>query len=115
MKAWNDPPGTSAPLGATVSAAGVNFSVFSKDASHVMLNAYWEPLTFEIPLDESGESLSWRRCIDTAAAPDDIHRFAAAPAAPASRCLAQPRSLVLLAARLPAGHDRAGAACSTDR
>ena len=83
---------------------------------HVMLNAYWEPLTFEIPLDESGESLSWRRCIDTAAAaPDDIHRFAAAPAAPGSRCLAQPRSLVLLAARLPAGHDRAGAARSTGR
>jgi isoamylase len=81
---------------------------------HVMLNAYWEPLSFEIPLDEGGEPLSWRRCIDTAAAPpDDIHRFAAAPAAPAGRCAAQPRSLVLLAARLPPGLDRAGATSST--
>src|SRR5687768_2512657 len=37
MKAWNDQPGTSAPLGATVCAAGVNFSVFSKDATAVEL------------------------------------------------------------------------------
>ena len=37
MKAWNDQPGTSAPLGATVCAAGVNFSVFSKDATGVEL------------------------------------------------------------------------------
>jgi len=80
----------------------------------VMLNAYWEPLSFEIPLDERGTSLSWRKCIDTAAAPpDDIHRFAAAPAAPGGRCLAEPRSLVLLAARLLSGHDHSGATSST--
>ncbi len=75
---------------------------------HVMLNAYWEPLTFEIPPDERGEPFSWRRCIDTAAVPpDDINRWAAAPAAPAGHCVAQPRSLVLLAARLAQGHDSA--------
>jgi isoamylase len=39
---------------------------------HVMLNAYWEPLTFELP-PASGAGRSWRRIVDTAkAAPDDF-------------------------------------------
>ncbi len=40
---------------------------------HVILNAYWEPLDFELPrVDEAGENL-WFRWIDTALeSPDDI-------------------------------------------
>ena len=47
---------------------------------HLILNAYWEPLEFEIPpLPESG--LSWKRWIDTALdSPDDIVPWQAAPA-----------------------------------
>ncbi len=37
MKTWNDKPGLSAPLGATVTREGVNFSVFSKNATSVDL------------------------------------------------------------------------------
>ena len=40
---------------------------------HGMFNAYWEPLTFEVPAVPSGNQTAWRRCIDTAlASPDDI-------------------------------------------
>ena len=31
---------------------------------HVMLNAYWEPLVFELPAAAAGRS--WRRLVDTA-------------------------------------------------
>ena len=32
---------------------------------HLILNAYWEPLDFELPPRQSGVELSWRRWIDT--------------------------------------------------
>src|SRR5262249_61929589 len=38
---------------------------------HGILNAYWEPLTFELPPTDRQQW--WRRCIDTALdSPDDI-------------------------------------------
>jgi len=38
---------------------------------HVMLNAYWEPLTFELPAVPPGER--WRRIVDTSLpSPDDV-------------------------------------------
>ncbi len=41
---------------------------------HVILNAYWEPLTFELPAVPVEPRQAWRRCIDTAlASPDDIN------------------------------------------
>jgi isoamylase len=68
------------------------------------MNAYWEPLSFELLPTEAGEPLSWRKCIDTAAAaPDDIQTLAGAPAVVNQRCTVSARSLVLLAARLTAG------------
>ena len=33
---------------------------------HGMLNAYWEPLTFELPPVPAERQQAWRRCIDTA-------------------------------------------------
>lgn len=40
---------------------------------HAMLNAYWEPLTFELPPISTESRQCWRRCVDTAlASPDDI-------------------------------------------
>jgi glycogen operon protein len=68
---------------------------------HVMLNAYWEPLEFEVPPATDAESPGWRRCIDTAApSPDDAALWTDAPGHGTGRCVVQPRSLVLLAARL---------------
>jgi glycogen operon protein len=71
---------------------------------HVILNAYWEPLTFELPPVPAGDS--WRRCIDTALAPpDDIAPWDAAPVVATATCVVQPRSVVLLALPLTAADD----------
>jgi glycogen operon protein len=65
---------------------------------HGMFNAYWEPLTFELPPPLADSPGSWRRCLDTAlASPDDINIFELAPVVSTSSYLVQPRSVVLLA------------------
>jgi glycogen operon protein len=47
-----------------------------------MLNAYWEPLTFELP--PVGGAKRWRRIVDTSkTAPDD---FIEKPRAPVVEC-----------------------------
>ena len=69
---------------------------------HVMLNAYWEPLTFQLPAVPADSQHPWRRCIDTAlASPDDIAPWETAPAVEAAAYVAQARSVVLLALALP--------------
>ena len=70
---------------------------------HGMLNAYWEPLTFEVPPVPAGTNRAWRRCIDTAlAAPGDINRWEQASEVTTSSSVVQPRSIVLLALALQA-------------
>jgi glycogen operon protein len=65
---------------------------------HVMVNAYWEPLTFELP-PVGGARQPWRRCIDTFLdAPEDLHDPDDAPAIPDSKYTVQPRSVVVLTA-----------------
>jgi glycogen operon protein len=65
------------------------------DVFHVMFNAYWKPLTFELPPLESGRS--WRRWVDTyRATPDDVVSWDAAPVVQDVRYVVQPRSLVTL-------------------
>jgi isoamylase len=76
-------------------------SLQSKFLFHCMMNAYWEPLAFELRSSEAGDSLSWRKCVDTAAAsPDDVQPWESAPAVANGRFLVPARALVLLAARL---------------
>jgi len=66
------------------------------------LSAYWEPLEFEIPPLPSGSSSGWRRMIDTSLqAPDDFCEWAQAPRIEVATYRAQPRSVVLLLARVP--------------
>ena len=63
---------------------------------HLIVNAYWEPLEFEIPPLEAG---SWRRCIDTYLdPPDDICSWVQAPSLQSLTYRVQPRSLVMLLA-----------------
>jgi isoamylase len=63
-----------------------------------MLNAYWEPLTFELPPVPADHLQGWRRCIDTALdSPDDICPWETAPVVSQMTYVAQPRSVVLLA------------------
>jgi len=68
---------------------------------HGMLNAYWEPLTFELPTRPPESQHAWRRCIDTALdSPDDICPWGTAPVVTQATYVAQPRSVVLFALAL---------------
>ena len=63
---------------------------------HMILNAYWEPLDFELPMvsDETG---SWRRWIDTALEPPgEIVDWQSAPRIHGQTYLAGPRSVAVL-------------------
>jgi glycogen operon protein len=58
---------------------------------HLMMNFYWEDLTFQVPRGE------WRQFLDTAAAaPRDIYPADAAPPFPADHRLVTARSVALL-------------------
>jgi glycogen operon protein len=62
---------------------------------HFILNAYWEPLTFELPPAEDGGS--WRRWIDTGLdSPEDIVPWKTAPAVAGNTYRAEARSVVML-------------------
>jgi glycogen operon protein len=66
---------------------------------HLIINAYWEPLVFEVPPLEGAES--WRRRVDTYLdPPDDICAGDDAPALPGSTYRVQPRSVVILLAKV---------------
>jgi isoamylase len=70
---------------------------------HLMLNAYWEPLAFELPPVREGRHDRWRRWLDTSlASPQDICAAVDAPVVPDAVYLVQPRSLAVLWTRLHA-------------
>ena len=64
---------------------------------HVMLNAYWETLSFELFPIETRDGRRWRRWIDTARlSPDDICAWEDAEVVPQSKYAVAPRSIVIL-------------------
>ena len=64
---------------------------------HVILNAYWEPLTFELPPSGPSGDGRWRRWIDTSLeTPADICDPEEASTISKKAYIAAPRSLVLL-------------------
>ena len=65
---------------------------------HGLFNAYWEPLSFELPPCGGQAHEGWHRAIDTAlASPEDIYEGPdGAPVVPETTYLVQPRSVVLL-------------------
>jgi isoamylase len=70
---------------------------------YLILNAYWEPLEFELPQMRNAND-AWRRWIDTSLdSPDDIVKWETAPAVTSRAYLAGPRSLVALFARVEHG------------
>jgi glycogen operon protein len=78
-------------------------SLHARFLLHGMLNAYWEPLSFELPTVVEKDEQCWRRCIDTAlASPDDIYPWEKAPLMAEATYMVQPRSFVLLALALQA-------------
>ena len=77
-------------VSATVSVPGNRLRL------HIMVNAYWEALSFEVPPGSNAYG-PWRRCVDTFLdSPDDICNWHKAPAVEDSTYLVQPRSVVLL-------------------
>jgi glycogen operon protein len=76
------------------------FSVQGQRGSfHLIMNAYWEPLDFQLPPPPPGSPDGWRRVIDTALdSPEDFCPWDEAPAVEGSTYPAQPRSLALLLA-----------------
>ncbi len=64
---------------------------------HVILNAYWEPLEFELSPVADGGRHPWRRWIDTFLdSPHDIVDWERAPSVPGHSYRAEPRSVVVL-------------------
>jgi glycogen operon protein len=71
---------------------------------HMILNAYWETLEFELPRVGDHDGDSWRRWIDTTLdSPRDIVEWETAPTVPGRTYRAGPRSVVLLFARMGDG------------
>jgi glycogen operon protein len=68
---------------------------------HLMMNAYWEELEFEIPRVPELEGRTWKRWIDTSRrGPDDISLWEEADVVREAVYSVQPRSLVILFARI---------------
>ena len=73
---------------------------------HVILNAYWVPLEFELPSLGRGPDDSWRRWIDTSLdSPHDIVDWQCATMVPGHIYRAEPRSVVVLFADIGADDD----------
>jgi len=67
---------------------------------HVMFNAYWEALDFELPLAPAAGVAGWQRWIDTSLeSPEDIMDAAAAPSVPGTQYRVAPRSVAALFVR----------------
>jgi glycogen operon protein len=65
---------------------------------HIILNAFWEPLEFELPLVNGGAD-PWRRWIDTSLdSPHDIVAWRSAQPLSGQTYRAGPRSVVVLGA-----------------
>jgi glycogen operon protein len=92
---WN-PNSHCLAFGAELSQEGLRF--------HMLFNAYWEPLDFELPL--LSEYDTWRRWIDTALDPPrEIVEWTAAPPVPGPKYHVEPRSVVVLIAGLRLQYD----------
>ncbi len=74
-----------------------------RELFHLILNAYWQPLTFELPPLPLGGRAGWRQVIDTYLETPADCCDQAGPVVTGSSYLVQPRSVVLLVAEIPAG------------
>lgn len=74
---------------------------------YVILNAYWEPLHFELPSAGQSGNTPWRRWIDTSLeSPEDIVDWRAAPVIAERSYRAGPRSVVMLYANAQPSQSR---------
>ncbi len=87
------------------SIALTTFSVVGRYVTHAIVNAYWEPLTFDIPTLDGKRWQPWERWIDTSLeSPEDIKEAGARPRLLSLQYSVKPRSVVvLMAAARPRG------------
>jgi glycogen operon protein len=84
------------------SIALTGWSLRGRFVAHVMINAYREPLVFELPLVPEPFDHGWRRWIDTSLpSPDDICLRGEAPLIDEHTYLVQEHSVVVLLAGTP--------------
>ena len=70
---------------------------------HLMCNAYWEPLDFDLPSVPDTAVIGWQRWIDTALdSPEDIVDPFTAPLVSGTRYRVMPRSMGVLYFRIDA-------------
>jgi len=75
------------------------WSLRGRFAIHIMVNAYWEDLKFELPYLSDVSFNGWHRWIDTSLnSPNDISSLIGAPAVNSRAYKVVPRSVVVLAA-----------------
>jgi glycogen operon protein len=85
---WSD---FSHSLAFTVTSLGGSFRL------HGMLNAWWEPLRFELPGASEARGAAWRRWIDTSLpSPEDVVDWEKAPLVAGASYLVPPRSVAFL-------------------
>ena len=71
---------------------------------HAMINAWWQPLTFQLP-EPDGDQSCWHRWIDTfRTSPDDIVPWLEAPPLEGDSYTVEPRSIVVLIEGLTGTH-----------
>ncbi len=81
------------------SIAMTAWSLSAKFVIHLMVNAYWRELSFELPPVADDERRVWLRWLDTALpSPDDIRPLPEAAVITTPDYIVQPRSVVLLIA-----------------
>lgn len=78
----------------------ISFTIWGmSEQFHVILNAYWQPLTFQLPPIPESSNNGWRRVIDTSLdTPEDFCTLTEAPKIQGGKYTAQARSVVILAA-----------------
>ena len=68
---------------------------------HMMFNAYWEGLAFEVPLVDEFSGHGWKRWIDTSLeSPEDICSWHEAAEVRETVYTVRPRSLAVLVSRV---------------
>jgi isoamylase len=72
---------------------------------HFALNAYWEPLEFELPVLENHANGGWRRLIDSSRpSPHDLVDLAAAERVTGTTHRVEPHAVVMLVAAVRPNH-----------
>jgi glycogen operon protein len=82
------------------SIAFTAWSLTGRTVFHIMVNAWWEPLEFELPATQELPGGSWHRLLDTSLpSPSDIVSFGEAPVLAGSSYRLPPRSMAVLFGR----------------